>query len=252
MTASLLAKIAVAKNSIRHLNEADDHFKQQRFASALSSATLSIEETGKLFFLGTSGKNETRHWVKQIPLGLLLYVIESLTWSLYWQKILKEGLGPDDALSDELRKFISDNSEFAEIVARLRTGDLKQVQERLSAFSAAVAAKDKRDGTVERWRPWFEGYLHKMRMRATYVDVNDNGEIIGEPEAIKADIAEGVCGVAQLLMVVGLALYLPKDGSSLTSSLHDGLPGNQILNHAQEILNIFAKAKKQEPDIGEQ
>ena len=52
---------AVAQNSIRHLVEADDHFKKQRYASVLASAVLSIEETGKLHFLAFMGKSFDKH-----------------------------------------------------------------------------------------------------------------------------------------------------------------------------------------------
>lgn len=43
MAASDAVLSAIARNALRHLLEADDHFKHQRYASALASAIFSIE-----------------------------------------------------------------------------------------------------------------------------------------------------------------------------------------------------------------
>jgi AbiV family abortive infection protein len=55
---------AVAANAVRHLIEADQHYKAGRYPSATVSAAISIEEIGKLGFLaatGSSPKKETRY-----------------------------------------------------------------------------------------------------------------------------------------------------------------------------------------------
>jgi len=63
MTVSDAALKAVAANSVRHLLEADQHYKARRYPSATASAVLSIEEAGKLSFITAheSVPKEKRH-----------------------------------------------------------------------------------------------------------------------------------------------------------------------------------------------
>jgi hypothetical protein len=240
-----VALVAVAKNSIRHANEADDHFKNQRFASGLSSAVLSIEETGKLFFLASTGKNITKHPIKQLPYALLLTLAEQAQWIFYWQNILKEGLELEAVLSDEQASFVSKNPEFADLVAELRAGKLTEVQERVTAFGAATEAMYKRDGTMERLRPWTEGALHKMRLQATYVDVNAAGDVTSDPSSIKSEFVEKLCGVAALLLILAITIFVPKkEAQQLAGSLHPDMTGSAILVLANDFVKIFAEAKR--------
>ena len=57
MTVADEAVWAVAKNAARHLAEANQHYSAKRFASALASAVLAIEETGKISHLVSFGES---------------------------------------------------------------------------------------------------------------------------------------------------------------------------------------------------
>jgi hypothetical protein len=66
VTVSDAALRAVGTNALRHLLEADQHYKAGRYASATASAVLSIEGSGKLGFLAATGsmpkaKGAARH-----------------------------------------------------------------------------------------------------------------------------------------------------------------------------------------------
>jgi hypothetical protein len=201
---------AVAQNSIRHLTEADDHFKKQRYASAFASAVLSIEEAGKANFLLATGKQAEKnsHRVNQLVFIGLLYVLTGLPKDAQWQTILKEGLQADAALSAEQQQTIAEHPEFGEWIDRLRAGELTDTQERVNAWAQAALAQHNRDGTADRWRPMYEGLFHKLRLKATYVDVGEDGEVKSGPSMIQADNAELLCFGALGLLYVTLGITL--------------------------------------------
>jgi hypothetical protein len=195
---------AVAQNAIRHLIEADEHFKKQRYASSLASAVLSVEETGKLHFLAFCGKTfeGNKHKGHQIIFVAALNLLAELPKTAPWQRILKQGLLADAALSVELQQIVAENPEFNEFIDALRKGALSDPKERVAAWAKAMQAKKLRDGTTETWRPFIDGLFHKLRMKATYVDIGETGEVTSGPSFIDAGNAEFMCfGALGLLML---------------------------------------------------
>jgi AbiV family abortive infection protein len=88
---------AVAANATRHLLEADQHYKARRYPSATASAVLSIEESGKLAFLASTGsmpkaKGRARHAMHAALFVALakLFAADS-AWVADWRKMLRDG-----------------------------------------------------------------------------------------------------------------------------------------------------------------
>jgi hypothetical protein len=245
------ALCAVARNSIRHLVEADDHFKKQRFASALASAVFSIEECGKLYFVALTGKGNQPHRLKQIFFVAMLKVLMGLGSLSKWQPILKDGLPADAVLSEEQQKDIAEHPEIGTFVEELRAGRLTDPQERLAAFAQAVTKKEQRDGTTARWMPFFEGALHKLRMQATYVDIADSGEQKSDPSMIEASNAKFLCAGALGLLTISFGLMWERL-SSLTDefkqlTLTDDLTGQDTVRQVmQPIINAYNRSKEKE------
>jgi hypothetical protein len=245
------ALCAVARNSIRHLVEADEHFKKQRFASALASAVFSIEECGKLYFVALTGKGNQPHKMKQIFFVAMLKVFMGLGSLSQWRTMLKEGLTADAVLSEEQLKNIAEHPEIGAFVEALRAGQLTNPQERLNAFAHAMTQKEQRDGTTARWMPLFEGALHKLRMLATYVDIADSGEPISDPSVIEASNAEFLCAGALGLLTISFGLMWERL-SSLTDefkqlTLTDDLTGRDTVEKVgQPFLDAYKRAKEQE------
>lgn len=248
MPAADAALLAIARNAIRHLIEADDHFKHQRYASALASAVFSIEESGKLGFVratGKSGKNATNHKLKQLPFLLMLKFAENFGWMAQWQRILKEGLDPIASLTEQQEKFITEHPEFSEFIKRLRDGELTKKEDRMEAFAQAQSAKEKRDGTFDRWLPLFKGELNKLRFQATYVDIDDVGEVIADPSLLTAEQAEGMCAGALILLALSIEIFLPVHlKEDFFKSFPDNFTGTRLLeDFSNGLIKLMKKAK---------
>jgi hypothetical protein len=245
------ALCAVARNSIRHFLEADEHFKKQRFASALASAVFSIEESGKLYFVALTGKGNQPHRVKQIIFVAMLKVLMGLGFWSPWREILKYGLTADAVLSEEQLKNIADHPEIAAFVEALRAGQLTDQQQRCDTFIQAVIQKEQRDGTTDRWRPLIEGQLHKLRLRATYVDVSDAGEAVSDPSIFDADSTEFLCAGALGLLTISYAILRPRLVGIAEEFekmiLADDLTGQSTVRKVmQPFLDAFSRAKEKE------
>jgi hypothetical protein len=246
------ALCAVARNSMRHFVEADEHFKKQRFASALASAVFSIEETGKLYFLAFGGGPKIQtHRTKQMLFILLLTVLEGMGWWSHWRTMLKDGLPADTVLSEQQLKDIADHPEIAAFVEALGAGQLTDPKQRLDTFIQAVIKKEQRDGTADRWRPFWEGQLHKIRLQATYVDVSDTGEPVSDPSMITAESAEFLCAGALGLLTLSFSVMKSRLSGPMDEFkklvVTDNLTGLDTVERVtQPILDAYRRAKEKE------
>lgn len=243
---------AVAENSIRLLIEADELFKRHRPASALSTAVLSIEETGKLVFLNATGICEQRHRLKQWPFILMLFVCANLGRFSHWQQVLKEGLDPISPLSDEQQRDVAAHPEFAEFVRRLRAGELTEKQERIEAFTPGAIAQCERDGTNAAWRPLIEGRLHELRMQATYADIGDAGEILPGPTSVSPETAEALIIGGVFLLAFAIKMILPERMDDFMNSIPHEVSGQRLLMPLIEAVQRNREEKEAQKRLADQ
>ena len=223
---------AVAANAFRHLLEADQHYKAARFPSAIASAVLSIEEAGKLSFLGTHGHapKEKRHAAHTVLFLGLLKALGSWSWTAEWVKFYMSGANPADVgLSAQQQHDVAAHPELAEFVRRLQAGELVDSTERLNVFAAATVEKEKRDGTHKPWESLFAKGLQSLRLKATYVDVTSAGEIQTDPSTLDDSDAKFWCtgAVAFVILALMLAKYQRKSLKleNLFTNVPDDLTG---------------------------
>jgi hypothetical protein len=233
---------AVVRNAIRHLIEADDHFKRDRHASALASAVLSIEEAGKAITCMALGKDivgRNRHALHQLPFLALITVLMRMPSESKWQSILKDGLAPDAELSAEIKQAAVEHPEFATFIADLRAGKLSDKRERVNAWAQARLAESNREGTLDEWqKPILDGVLHNLRLKATYVDIGKHGEVISGPSMIDKDLAESVCvGALSFLLLTAAYPRLADHRDEINELLREDLTGMKaILDVVQRLV----------------
>jgi hypothetical protein len=197
------ATLAVAKNAARHLIEANQHYRADRFASAVASAIFAIEETGKLSILVTGGKrpkSNQRHAAHAITFYAFARLVEDWQWSMEWQRLLRTGWTPKTTLTELQQRMIAEHPEYADLVRRLQADELLTVEQRMQAFVIANLAKNERDGTNARWAPVVEQGLNQRRIRATYVDVTESG--FSSPETTDPNEADALCWLALWLLAI--------------------------------------------------
>jgi AbiV len=221
---------AVAKNASRHLVEANQHYTGKRFASAVASAVYAIEETGKLSFLATGSESVTskKHAAHTLSFFALLKVAANWNWTWEWAQILRNGLSPDAALTEQQQRTMAEHPEYAELVGRLQMGKLSTLEERTQAFAHAMVAKEERDGTAKQWKPMFEKGLQQDRLRATYVDISESG--FSSPEATNPDRASSLCwlGFAMLCLILTITIYTRPSLLSYRAELEHMFPDDLI------------------------
>jgi hypothetical protein len=203
------ALIAVAANAFRHVLEADQHYKATRFPSAIASAVLSIEEAGKLSFLGTHehAPKERRHAAHAILFVGLLKALGSWSWTAEWVKFYMSGANPTDVrLSAQQQQDVAAHPELAEFVRRLQSGELADSTERLDVFAAATVEKEKREGKHQPWESLFAKGLQTLRLKATYVDVTQTGDVQTDPSALDESDAKFWCTGAVAFVILALML----------------------------------------------
>ncbi len=146
----------------------------------------------------------------------------------HWHQILKDGLDPSAQLSDEQAQDVAAHPEFADTVRRLRAGELAEKKERVDAFALARYAKYQRDGTNAYWLERF-GFLHRLRMQATYVDVGDEGEVLAGPSTISPEAAELPIIGAAVLLGFAIKLFLRDRVDDFVKSFQYDLTGQRLL-----------------------
>lgn len=230
---------AIAANAARHLLEADQHYKAQRFPSSTTSAVLSIEEAGKLNLLTIQGSTprRKRHASHAMLFVAMLKGVSSWSWIAEWTKILRgESLPADLKLTEQQQRDVAAHPELEEFVRRIQAGELADSAERFRAWAEAVAAKEQRDGNFKTWERLFTGGLQEIRLYATYVDVSDSGELRRDPSAIDDDFAKFMCtgAVAFLLLTLLLAAQGRKciEFRDLLRDFPDNLTGWAVLSDA--------------------
>jgi hypothetical protein len=228
---------AVAANAFRHLLEADQHYKAARFPSAIASAVLSIEEAGKLSFLGTLGHapKEKRHATHAILFVGLLKALGSWSWTAEWVKFYMSGANPADAgLSAQQQQDVAAHPELAEFVRRLQAGELVDSTERVNVFAAATVEKEKREGTHQHWESLFAKGLQTLRQKATYVDVTPTGDVQTDPNTLDESDAKFLCtgAVAFVILALMLAKYQRKSLQleNLFTDVPDDLTGFEAVH----------------------
>jgi len=252
MTVSDAALKAVAANALRHLLEADQHYKARRYPSATASAVLSIEEGGKLAFLASTGsmpkaKGHVRHALHAAPFVALakLFAADS-AWVADWRKMLREGNALE--LTSQQQQTIAAHPELAEFVCRVQAGELPESKARLEAWAVAAVAKERRDGTLKNWEPLITTGLQRLRLAATYVDVGESGDAVTVPDLMNdAALPEGLCAGAAGVLVLSLTLasYVRKtlDVRDLLGSVPDDMTGFDLFRRAFPILDRVATTR---------
>lgn len=246
VTISDAAIRAISANAVRHLIEADQHFKAGRFPSATASAVLSIEEAGKVNYVTTHGSlpKTRRHAAHAMVFVALLKGLSSWDKTAAWTKVVIGGARPSDVeFSPQQKKDITDNAELADFVRRAEAGELKEPTERLNTWAAADAEREKRDGKFAFWDSLFKEGLQGIRLRATYVDIAQPGEVKTDPTSVDESAASFLCtgAVGYLALTLILANYsrntlnlrdvaaaLPDDitgWKSIYGTLHKVVPG---------------------------
>jgi AbiV len=242
---------ALAANAIRHLIEANDHFKAGRYSSAQASVVLSIEESGKLGFLAGTGTTFTkgnRHAIHSILFVALLAVLEGLPQGSEWRPILRCEETPGDLnLTSRQQQTIAEHPEVAEFVRRVQAGDLPDKQGRLEAWSAAMVAKEQRDGTAKRWEPLITRGLQALRLNATYVDVNPSTGTWTDPGSVDVDLLKFLCTGAYGLLFIVLALTRHEHPTielqEIAGGVPEGLIGADVVHGYVEKLNAAYTAE---------
>lgn len=249
MTVSDATLRAIAANAVRHLLEADQHYKAGRFPSATASAVLSIEEAGKLSHAAAQGSlpKEKRHAAHAILFVGVLKVCASWGWSAEWAKFIRGEFDPAAlGLSAQQQQDIANHPELAEFVRRLQAGELVEQPERLQAWAAAVVAKEQRDGTMKQWEPLISKGLQAIRLRATYVDIGPSGEVQSGPSSIDEGNAKFMCtgAVGFLILTLLLAAYTRKslELGDVVANVPDDVTGLDTLRKAFPVLSAKVEA----------
>jgi AbiV len=242
----------VAKNAIRHWDEADMHFRAQRFASAAASAVYSVEEGGKLQFLTATGEPlnnfvERSHPMKALFLGGLVFVSAWLKYHALWQSILKENCGPDFGLTAEQQEDVDANFEISAFADRLTRGELQDTAERLKVWQEAVLQTLTRKGAVQDVVNQAKNF-QKLRLLATYVDVDkETGRATG-PDLIDEKAAQTACNYAALQLTLML-ISNHERLSGLETYLEDALHSDRVgapfaLDIRETVQRIFTPQSK--------
>jgi AbiV family abortive infection protein len=247
VTVSDAAFRAVGANAVRHLLEADQHYKAGRYPSATASAVLSIEESGKLAFLVSTGsmpkaRGAARHAMHAaLFLAVARMFASDSAWVSDWRKMLHEG---ELELSVQQQQTMAAHPELAAFVRRVHAGELPESKARLEAWALAAVAKEQRDGTFKRWQPLIETGLQRLRLAGTYVEVGESGDVVSAPDLKDATLPEGLCAGAACVVVLALALASnvreTLDVRELMGSVPDDLTGFDLLRRAFPILTRIA------------
>lgn len=241
MPASDAALRALISNAARHLLEADQHYKGGRYPSATASAVLSIEETGKLSFLALSGKvaKEQRHRMHALIFIAVAKGLSQLPELSKWQSIIKQGKNAAAELTARKQEVAGRHPELAEFLRHVEAGELEDPQERVKAWAEATLAKENRDGTMKSWEPLLKDGLQQIRLKATYVDIGENGEILREPDFNDASGAEFLCGSAlmifSLIALAVKALRPTLDLGETIKAVTTDLTGNELLRQVYKL-----------------
>jgi hypothetical protein len=201
------ALVAVACNAARHLIEANEHYNEHRYASAVSSAIFAIEETGKLAIHSVGGeapKSNKRHAAHALLFYALGRLSQDFQSMLEWQPILRNGWTRETTLTERQQRTLAEHPEFAKLVERMQAGELSTLAERTLEFVAALGVKADRDGTNAKWKPIVEQGLNQLRIQATYVDVTDTG--FRTPYTITEGEAYALCWFGLGLLLLQLAM----------------------------------------------
>jgi hypothetical protein len=251
MAVSDAALRAVAANAVRHVREADQHYKAGRYPSATASAVLSIEESGKLGFLaGTDSapriKGYMKHGLHATLFFALLEVITPSNVASEWGAMLRDGNTSDLTLQQQ--QAIGAYPEVANFVRRVQAGELRDSKLRVEAWAAAMTAKERDDGTLKRRMSQFTNGLQPLRLNATYVDVSESGDISTEPDLNDAGLPQALCASAAGLLVVVLGLAAMErekfDVRTLVETLPDDLTGFDELCRTFPMLSRITTARR--------
>ena len=109
-----------------------------------------------------------------------------------------------------------------------------------------MVAKHQRDGSEDRWKPWFDKGLQDVRLRATYVDVTESG--FTSPDTVDADTAKAACCLALIFLTLIILMLLYASGQLKTHRqeidrlLTDDLMGADDIRKYMEIFQKAADA----------
>ena len=204
MVVSDSALRAVAANAARHLIEGEQHLRAGRYPSAVASAILSAEETGKIaVLLSGDAPKKHKHAIHGFFVMSMLSWLEGHNARAAWAKLIDKST-PVQSLSPEDLEVIRREPEHAELIRRVESGEFKDAEQQRAAWAKAAAAKITREysdalagraNVSESRTELFTKGLQRLRLKATYVDVNSSGDL-SDPNSLTEDVAKGLCLVA--------------------------------------------------------
>lgn len=229
MTASDAALRAVAANAARHLSEANQHLEAGRFPSATASAILAAEELGKFVLHISSGSilplPKKLHAANARLIVTHLHVFEGAGWVAAWGRLRDEDL-PIEALDPKHVQRMKEHPEYSDFLRRVAGGELVGPEERRNAWNAATAAKMTRE--VSGWatgnvsisastRVLLTEGLQRLRLKATYVDVDSAGDALSDPGSLSEDVPRGLClAVTELFSAICKMVSMQRPSLSLS------------------------------------
>jgi AbiV family abortive infection protein len=243
---------AVAKNAIRHWDEADMHFRAQRFASAAASAVYSVEEGGKLQFLTATGEPlndfvKRNHTMKALLLGGLVFVSAVLTYLVRWSPIMQKDWMPGSGLTAEQQKDVDADHEISAFAGRLNQGEFPDAGERSKVWMEAVVQVLMRKGIDKDIKTQAENF-QKLRLLATYVDIDKGTGLARGPDLVDEKGAQAVCNYAALqllIMLISNHKRLPGLEAYLEEALHSDRVGAAFASSIRDsVIRIFTPPSK--------
>lgn len=205
MAASDKALRAIALNAARHLTEGNQHLDAGRIPSATASAILSAEELGKFVLQMSSAPlvplPKKPHAAHGRLLVLVVHALESSGWAAAWGRFRDEELAVG-SVDPKLVLRMKEHPEYAEFLLKLEAGELLDPAQRRSAWVSATAHQMTREisegmagrATIsDKTRILLTEGLQRLRLKATFVDVDKSGEVSNDPGGISEDVARGLC-----------------------------------------------------------
>lgn len=206
---------AIALNVARHLDDAFQLLGIGRTPSATASAILAAEELGKLVLQMSSAAilplPKKLHAAHGRLLVSLVQILENSGWETEWARFRDEDIAVASIEPNYVLRM-KEHPEYAEFLRKVDAGELTDAHQRRSAWVEATTAKMTREITgwvagritiSNRTKILLSEGLQRLRLKATFVDVDRSGEIANDPRSLCEDVPRGLClAVTDLFVAV--------------------------------------------------